>query len=105
MQSLNQSDVSCLGELGLFINQSKDVHGLLSNHVQCGLIVYEGNLLPVDPLLGVLLLLHLEDVLHKELLQVLVGVVDTELLETVVLKVFKAKNIQNSNGTFVSTYL
>lgn len=39
-------------------------------------------MLPVDVLQVVLLLLQLEDVTHKELLQVLVGKVDAELLKT-----------------------
>ena len=39
-------------------------------------------MVPVDGLQVILLLLQLEDVLHEELLQVLVGEVDAELLET-----------------------
>lgn len=38
-------------------------------------------MLPVDVLQVVLLLLQLEDVTHKELLQVFVGKVDAQLLE------------------------
>ena len=104
VQSLCQRDVCCLGELGLLVNQSDDVHGLLCDHVKCGLVVNERYLLPVDALFAVLLLFHLEDVFHKELLQVFVSIVDAHLFKTVVLKVLKAKDIQNTNGTLVPTY-
>ena len=40
-------------------------------------------MLPVDVLQVILLLLQLEHVTHKELLQVLVGEVDAQLLKTV----------------------
>ena len=61
------------------------------------LIINEADLLPVDALLVVLLLLHLEDVRHKELLKVLVGVVDAELLEAVRVKVLEAKDVEDPN--------
>ena len=61
------------------------------------LIINEADLLPVDALLVVLLLLHLEDVRHKELLKVLVGIVDAELLETVGVKVLKSKDVKDPN--------
>ena len=103
MKTLDQGLICGLGKLGLFIDQGKDVHGLLSNHVQCCLVVHEGDLLPVDALPGVLLLLHLEDVLDEELLDVLIAVVDAELFKTVVIEILKSKNIQNTNGALVST--
>ena len=61
------------------------------------LIINEADLLPVDALLVVLLLLHLEDVRHEELLKVLVGVVDAELLEAVRVKVLEAKDVEDPN--------
>ena len=103
MKTLDQGLICGLGKLGLFIDQGEDVHGLLSNHVQCCLVVDEGDLLPVDALPGVLLLLHLEDVLDEELLDVLIAVVDAELFKTVVIEILKSKNIQNTNGALVST--
>ena len=63
------------------------------------LIVDKADLLPVDPLLVVLLLLHLEDVRHEELLKVLVGVVDAELLEAVGVKVLKAEDVKDPDST------
>ena len=64
------------------------------------LIINKTDLLPVDALLVVLLLLHLEDVRHKELLEVLVGVVDAELLEAVEVKVLEAKDVEDPNCAF-----
>ena len=61
------------------------------------LIVDEVNMLPADLLSVVLVLFHLEDVLDEKLLEVLVGVVDAELLEAVVLEVLKAENVQYAN--------
>lgn len=72
-----------LGELALLIDEGDDVHGLVGDHVQGILVVGELNVQPVDGLQVVLLLLQLEHVPHEELLQVLVGEVDAELLEAV----------------------
>ena len=62
------------------------------------LIVNEFNVLPANVLSVILLLLKLEDVLHEELLQVLVCVVDAELLKGVNGEVLKSENVQHSNG-------
>lgn len=43
-------------------------------------------------------LLQFEDVLVEVILQLLICIVDTELLKAVVLKVLKAKNVQDPNG-------
>ena len=37
--------------------------------------------------------IYLKDMLDKELLEIFIGIVDTELFKTVCLKVFKSKNI------------
>lgn len=70
-----------LGELALLVDEGDDVHGLGGDHVKSVLVVSELDVLPVDVLQVVLLLLQLEDVTHKELLQILVGKVDAELLK------------------------
>lgn len=72
-----------LGELALLINEGDDVHGLDGNHVQGILVISELNVLPVDVLQVVLLLLQLEDMAHKELLQVFICKVNAKLLKTV----------------------
>ena len=70
-----------LGELALLIDEGDDVHGFVGDHVQGILVVCELNVQPVNALQVILLLLHLEHVPHEELLQVLIGKVDAELLK------------------------
>ena len=70
-----------LWEAALFIQEGDDAHGLEGQQVQGGPVVGVVDVVPGDALCAVLLLLHHEHVLHKELLQVLVGQVDAELLE------------------------
>lgn len=79
-----------LWELALLIDEGDDVHGLGGDHVKGVLVVSELDVLPVDVLQVVLLLLQLKDVTHKELLQILVGEVDAELLKTK--KIWRRKN-------------
>ena len=76
--------ISYLRELALLIDEGDDVHGLVGDHVQRVLVVSELNVLPADVLQVVLLLLQLEDVADKELLQVLICKVDAQLLEAAV---------------------
>jgi hypothetical protein len=45
------------------------------------LIVNKLNVLPVDTLKIVLFLFQFEDVLHKKLLQILIGIINAELLK------------------------
>ena len=70
-----------LGELALLVDEGDDVHGFVGDHVQGILVVCELDVHPVDALQVILLLLQLEHVPHKELLQVLIGKVDAELLK------------------------
>ena len=81
-----------LWELALLIDQSKDTHRPHSNHIQCLLVVHELYVCPVNGLVVVFLLLQLENVPHKELLKVLIGVVDAQLFKTGT-KVDKVKKI------------
>ena len=104
VEPLDQGHVSCLGKLGLLVNQGENIHRFLSDHVESRLIVDESYFLPAYSLLGVLLLFHFEDVFYKELLEVLVCIIDTELFKTVMFKVLETENVQNSNCTLVSTY-
>ena len=106
-----------LWELRLFIHNRQKIHRFLGNQIQghlrisgfagidhriLDLIINEADLLPVDALLVVLLLLHLEDVRHEELLKVFVGVVDAELLEAVRVKVLKAEDVEDPNRALSS---
>lgn len=70
-----------LGELALLVDEGDDVHGPVGDHVERILVVSELNVQPVDALQVILLLLQLEHVPHEELLQVLIGKVNAELLE------------------------
>ena len=70
-----------LWEAALLIQEGDDAHGLEGQQVQGGPVVGVVNVVPGDVLRAVLLLLHGEHVLHEQLLQVLVGQVDAELLE------------------------
>ena len=57
--------------------------GFLSDDVDRGLVVMEGDVLPGDAFLLVFLLLQLEDVFVEVVLEVLVRVVDAQLLKAV----------------------
>ena len=70
-----------LWEAALLIQEGDDAHGLEGQQVQGGPVVGVVDVVPGDALRAVLLLLHGEHVPHKELLQMLVGQVDAELLE------------------------
>ena len=78
---VNGNPGTYLGELALLVDERDDVHGFDGDHVQSVLVVGELDVLPVDVLQVVLLLLQLEDVTDEELLEVLVGEVDAQLLK------------------------
>merc|ERR1719412_461985 len=89
--------VSGLWEERLLLEDGKEAHGLLK-HVNAGLQVHaEVHVGPVEALLDIFLLLEGEHVLVEELLELLVDVVDTDLLEAVVVEDLKTSNIQDSN--------
>lgn len=56
-------------------------------------------MLPVDALVIVLLLLQLEYMLNEELLEILVSIINTKLLEAVVVEVLEAEDIQYAYST------
>lgn len=57
------------------------------------MVVDELDMLPIDALVIIFLLLQLEYMLHEELLEILVGVVDAELLEAIVIEVLEAEDV------------
>ena len=87
-----------LWKAALLVNERNDVQRLLSQQVKNGLVVLELDTRPVDPLLVILLLLHLEDVPDKELLEVLVAIVYAHLLKAVLFEGFEAENVQDADG-------
>jgi hypothetical protein len=91
---LNESFISSLWNHALLIQDTQKSVWLVFNQVQHSLVVLELNISPLDLLLRVLLLLHLEDVAVEELLDLFVRIIDAELLKAVFLKILKAKNIQ-----------
>ena len=70
-----------LGEVALLINKRHHVQRFVGQHFQGALVVLVVDALPNDVFTGVLLLLQLEDVLDEELLQLLIGKVDAQLLK------------------------
>lgn len=97
VQFVQQRHIGSLWEFALLVDQRHDVHRLGSDQVQRLLVVHKLNVLPVDRFEVVLLLLQLEDVSHKELLQVLVRVVDAKLFEAVDVEVFETEDVQHSD--------
>lgn len=69
--------------MAFFIDQSQQVTGFHSQNVQDVLIVTKFDVIPHNVLFQVLLLLQFEDVAHKELLQLLIGKINAQLLEAV----------------------
>merc|ERR1712012_791929 len=89
--------ISSLGEQRLLLKDGEERHWFLK-HVNARLQVHtKVNIGPIKTLLDVLLLLKGEHVLVEELLQLLIDVVDTDLLEAVVVEDLEAGNIQDSN--------
>lgn len=77
--------ISGLGEHALLLEDGQDTHGLL-NQLDTGLQIHtEINEGPLDTFLLVLFLFLHEHVMVEELLETLVGVVDANLLKTVLL--------------------
>jgi hypothetical protein len=94
----NEGLFSGLGHNGLLIKSHQDSVGLLVNEINGHLgIKTEINEGPIDLLTHVLLLFELEHVVVEELLQLLIGVVDANLLEGILLEDFESGNIQNTN--------
>merc|ERR1719330_1553354 len=89
--------VSGLGEEGLLLKDGQESHGLLK-HVDARLEIHtEVDIGPVKTLPDVFLLLKGEHVLVEELLELLVDVVDTDLLEAVVVEDLETSNIEHTD--------
>merc|ERR1719312_2023571 len=91
---LSEGLISGLGEERLLLKDGQQAHGLLK-HVNARLQVHaKVNIGPVKTLSDIFLLLEGEHVLVEELLKLLVDVVDTDLLETVVVEDLETGNIE-----------
>lgn len=89
--------------MALLVDQSQQVAGLPRQQVQDVLIVAEVDVVPHHALFQVLLLLQLEDVTHKELLELLIGEVNAQLLEAVKRQVdlFRLKRLPSCDALAV----
>merc|ERR550539_1077955 len=97
VELLAEGLVSGLGEERLLLKDGEETHGLLK-HEDAGPQVHtEVNIGPVQTLIDVLLLLEGEHVGVEELLELLVDVVDTDLLEAVVVENLEASDIEDTN--------
>ena len=85
---------ACLGCLALRVEQAEDAERRLLDELDAGLVVGIVDADAAYALLGVDLLLHLEDELEEELVQLLVGEVDAQLLEGVDLEDLEAKDVE-----------
>lgn len=70
-----------LGKMAFFIDQRQQGAGFPSQELQDVFIVTEFDIVPLHALFQILLLLQLEHVADEELLQLLVGKVNAQLLE------------------------
>merc|ERR1712226_1328478 len=96
-QLLSEGGIGGLGEERLLLKDGEEGHGLLK-HVNALLQIHaEVNIGPVKALPDVHLLLEGEHVVVEELLKLLVDVVDTDLLETVVVKDLETSNVEDTN--------
>lgn len=76
MQLIAQGAIGALRKSTLLVDQGNNIHRLAGNQVQDPLIIFEGNMLPIDMLVIVLFLFELEDMMDEKLLQILVRIVD-----------------------------
>lgn len=80
-QALQVKPEIYLWEPALFINEGDYIHGLKCNDFQSLAVVSEVNVVPGNVLCKVFLLLQLEDMVHEELLKVLICNVNAQLLK------------------------
>ena len=88
--------IGALRESTLLVDQRDEIHRFHRDQIENPLIIFEGDVLPVDVLVVVFFLFEFENVMNEELLQILVRIIDAQLFETVVLKILKTENIQNA---------
>ena len=93
----SKSCISCLGEKRFFLKNGKEAHRLLK-HVNAFLQIHAKiNIGPLNTFPDIFFLLQNKHVLVEELLKLFITEVDANLLKAIVVKDFKASNIQASN--------
>ena len=85
-----------LWKRALLVEQREDTHRLLLYEVQAELVILERHAADVDPFALVLFLLQLEQVPVELRLKPLVGVVDAQLFERVVLEELEAVDVEDA---------
>jgi hypothetical protein len=90
---LQERLVCAFGESALFVQQPQDAFGRLLNQLQAHCVVSKLNVLEINAFFDVFLLFQCKHVVVEELVQLLVGKVDAELLKAIDPKVFKPKNV------------
>lgn len=81
--SVNHRKDKDLWEVALLVDKSQHIQRFSGQNVQRALVVLVVDVRPEDVLTGILILFKLENMLDEELLQLLVGEVDAELLKAV----------------------
>lgn len=107
-QLFGSKEIRDLREAALLVNKRQHVHGFARQNVKSRLVVLVFNVLPNDVLSSVLLLLKLENMLDKELLKLLVGKVDAQLLKAVETdrrRIFSLKLSSKINPTVANAHL
>jgi hypothetical protein len=88
----------------LLVDEGEKTLRPAEEQIKEGGVVLVGDLAAVDALLGVLVELHLEDVVVEELLEALVCEVDEELLKAVLVKALKAEDVQDADALVVGAH-
>lgn len=86
-----------LWKFRLLIDERHDIELLDSDQVKGVLVVNEFDVLPVDTFVIVFFLLELEYMLNEKLLEIFVCIVNAELFKAVVIEIFKAEYVKNSD--------
>merc|ERR1739848_277999 len=97
MKFCSKGQISCFGEERLFFKDGQKTHGFLK-HVNAFLQIHtKVHISPFKTFSDVLFLLKHKHVLIEKLLEFLISEIDTKLFKSIVVKDFKASNIQASN--------
>ena len=96
VEFIAQRPVCSFGESTLFVDQGDDVHRLHGNQIENPLIIFEGDVLPLDVFVVVFFLFEFEDMMNEELLEILIGIVDAQLFEAIPLEVLEPEDIQDA---------
>merc|ERR1719209_1286078 len=96
-QLLSKGFVSCFWEKGFFFKDSQEGHWLLK-HVNTFLEIHaKVHISPIKTFFYIFLLLRCEHVLVKELLQLLIYIINANLLKTIVVEDLKPCNVKDTN--------